>query len=315
MTRTETADEACSHVGFARPNTGNFSQKFTKGTLYYIEKPVNGEKLYTKLLPSEQAEKSTDSNLRRNKKEIVVYDIRTAGRPFSLLTNGFELHKFDVPKSIVWQNSDQVNMLVLPLMVLMASSVSWHGWQDLISHRSEPDADIFHLDRAPASAYYAYHYEIRTPIHNMIHWGFAGTTTFLPPCEKNSAYFKVIFAWPRTDSRIHDAALVLIGLLSDLQQRHVLFVISYLSGVWALDVLLYSPPLSKAKSASEHWPTCTRHRLIRSKAHYRQLPCKPKYLCPCFTCLAPYKHLNKLLLLLCWPFRWRWHSIPWWINC
>ena len=98
MTRTETADEACSHVSSARPNNGKFSQKFTKGTLYYIEKPVNGEKLYTNLLPSEQAENSTDSNLRRDKKEIVVYDIRTAGKPFSLLTNGFEIAQVWRPK-------------------------------------------------------------------------------------------------------------------------------------------------------------------------------------------------------------------------
>ena len=105
MTVKLTADEALG--GATGPK--EVAQKTTKGTVYYIEKPVNGDQLYAEV---QTAEKSAVSNLKRNEKEVVVHDIRTAGRPFSLLTNGFELHKLEVPKDLEWDNADQVCHLV-----------------------------------------------------------------------------------------------------------------------------------------------------------------------------------------------------------
>lgn len=85
-------------------------QSKTVGAVKYVQKPKNGEELFTRV-EGTGPNAVTTSNAEHDEHRVDVHDIRTAGKDFSLQENGFELHKINVPSDIDWSDDAQVGSL------------------------------------------------------------------------------------------------------------------------------------------------------------------------------------------------------------
>lgn len=82
--------------------------KKTVGSVLYVQKPTNGERLYTRVEDT-QPNAATTSNMRNDERQLDILDIRTAGKDFCLRDNGFELHRLQVATDIDWLDETHVS--------------------------------------------------------------------------------------------------------------------------------------------------------------------------------------------------------------
>ena len=75
-------------------------------TVNYTRPPPQGEQLFQYLYPAPNGERK--GNLEIDSRKVVVRDIRTAQRQFSLHSNGFQLEPLQVDADIDWSDDKQV---------------------------------------------------------------------------------------------------------------------------------------------------------------------------------------------------------------
>ena len=98
--------------GFVRkPRTVHQTIQAQRGAVVapvtYVTQPPPGQEYFASKRPVKNGEKT--SNLDLQTQEVLVHDLRTLDRPFSLDVQGFQLEQLQVPSDIDWSSADEVS--------------------------------------------------------------------------------------------------------------------------------------------------------------------------------------------------------------